>query len=222
MRLRGKMSPTFKMRCRLFGQFLLTDMPIAAIPEDWLSDNIGNWSLSFDSALPVIRLDQEDGQSLGWILGYPISDKGVLLDGKTLELLKEVTQTDISLEDFIYSFGGRFAVAIVTGRTPRFYLDPCGSLSAVFSRDRRIVASTPGLIPYDNKTADRVHMAKAMGIPLTNAMYPLDLTPRCGIDRILPNHYLDLDSWSGQTLADAAALQHYLARGGDPGDRKYH
>lgn len=189
------MSPTFKTRCRLFGQFLLTDTPNAAIPEDWLSDNIGNWSLSFDSALPIIRLEQEDGQSLGWILGYPITDKGVLLDGKTLALSKEVTQTDISLEDFIYSFGGRFAVAIVTGQAPRFYLDPCGSLSAVFSRDKRIVASIPGLIPYDDLTTDRCRLARGIGIPATNGMYPLGLTLRCGIDRLLPNHFLDLGRW---------------------------
>jgi hypothetical protein len=57
------------------------------------------------------------------------------------------------------------------------------------------VASTPNLISYDDKTPDRVHLARAIGIPFTNGMYPLGLTPRYGIDRILPNHFLDLSSW---------------------------
>jgi len=189
------MSPANKTRCRLFGQFLLSDTSTTALPEDWLCDNISDWSLNFDSTLPVIRLQQEDGRSLGWILGYPITDKGVLIVDKTLVLPREVTQTDLSLEDFIYSFGGRFAVAIVTGGAPRFYLDPCGSLSAVFSGEKRIVASTPGLIPYDDMTTDRCRLARGIGIPATNGMYPLGLTPRRGIDRLLPNHFLDLSRW---------------------------
>ena len=80
---------------------------------------------------------------------------------------------------------------------PRLYLDPCGLLSLVYCAHQKIVASTPNLIPYDMQTGDRVALAHEMGIPYTNAMYPLWLTPRYNIERLLPNHYLDLGNWQG-------------------------
>ncbi len=95
----------------------------------------------------------------------------------------------------MYAFGGRFAVAVLDAPHPRFYLDPCGSLSAVYCAHQRIVASTPNLIPYDEHSRDRVELACAIGIPYTEGMYPFTLTPRHGVDRILPNHYLDLRDW---------------------------
>jgi hypothetical protein len=174
---------------------MLNDESVVPVPEHWLSDSIGRWLLRSDPALPVIRLDDEDGTSIGWMLGYPISNGGVLVSEKTLTLSREVTRAEPSIENFIYSFGGRFAVAIIAGQSPRFYLDPCGSLSAVFSGDKRIVASTPGLIPYDKGTPDRLRLARGIGIPETNAMYTLELTPRRGIDRLLPNHCLNLNTW---------------------------
>ncbi len=87
------MSPSCKTRYRLLGQFLLTDSPITAIPEYWLSDSIGQWSLNYDAALPVIRLDHSSGTQIGWMLGHPISDAGVVVSGKALSLPAEATQT---------------------------------------------------------------------------------------------------------------------------------
>lgn len=180
----------------LIGQFLLANAEQVRAADDWLADTIGCWCLRRDAALPAIRLVGPEEEPIGWVLGYPISAEGRLLtDSVELHLSADETESDSAVERVIYAFGGRFAVVVITSRMARFYLDALGSLSAVYCAHQRIVASTPGLIPYDDKTADRVHLAKAMGIPLTSAMYPLGLTPRCGIDRILPNHYLDLDSW---------------------------
>jgi hypothetical protein len=111
------------------------------------------------------------------------------------------------LETFIYSFGGRFAVAVLDDRHPRFYLDPCGSLSAVYCAHQRIIASTPNLIPYDERTRDRVELAQAIGFPYKQGSYPLGLTPRYGVERILPNHYLDLSAWGTTRHWPAQPLQ---------------
>lgn len=136
-----------------------------------------------------------DGDPRGWMLGYPISEAGKLLgDGEVVRIPAANSSSIASTEDFVYSFGGRFAV-VVLDPGPRFYLDPCGSLSAVYCAHQRMVASTPNLIPYDERSRDRVELAQAIGIPYTNGMYPLGLTPRYGVERILPNHYLDLADW---------------------------
>jgi hypothetical protein len=178
---------------RLAGQFVLSAVKDRA-PQTWLCDHLDGWFLARHHTLPVVRLIGTANRHVGWMLGYPISEAGVLLgDGEELQLPPEASSE--AVEDFIYSFGGRFAVVLLGGDSPRFYLDPCGTLSAVFCAHQRIVASTPNLIPYDEQTRDRVDLANALGIPHTNAMYPFGLTPRYLIDRILPNHFLELSTW---------------------------
>ncbi len=180
---------------RLVGQFVLsTDRSVS--PAGWLSDHVGPWCLAHHPALPAIRLIDDDVRTIGWMLGYPIDEAGRLLDpGESLVVPAPALASPEAFETFVYSFGGRFAAALLDGQSPRFYVDPCGSLSAVYCAHRRIVASTSNLIPYDEHSRDRMELARAIGIPYTESMYPFTLTPRHGVDRILPNHYLDLRDW---------------------------
>ena len=202
---------------RLIGQFVLGAGGNRA-PSGWLSETIGPWFLGRHPKLPVMRLSGPDHRPLGWMLGYPISEAGTLLaDGDTLQVPEQALESAEALEGFIYSFGGRFALALLDAGQPRFYLDPCGSLSAVYCAHQRLLASTPNLIPYDAHTGDRVELAAAIGIPHTNGMYPLGLTPRHGVERILPNHYLDLCDWQTirhwprQPLAEVASVEEAIA-----------
>jgi hypothetical protein len=176
------------------GQFVLGTGGNRA-PTRWVSEGIGNWVLGRHPSLPVIRLTGPDRVALGWMLGYPISEAGMLLaDGESLGVPAAALESTEALEAFVYSFGGRFA-AVLLHDQPRLYLDPCGSLSAVYCAHQRLVASTPSLIPHDGRTGDRVELARGIGIPYSNGMYPLGLTPRYGVERILPNHFLDLSTW---------------------------
>ncbi len=180
---------------RLIGQFVLAAVDNRA-PAGWLSDRIGGWFLARHPRLPAIRLTGAGNRALGWMLGYPISEEGRLLsDGEALCMPAGAVESTAALEAFIYGFGGRFAVALVEAQHPRLYLDPCGSLSAVYCAHQRLVASTPNLIPYDDHSRDRVELARAIAIPHTNGQYPLGLTPRYRVERILPNHFLDLSDW---------------------------
>lgn len=179
----------------LVGQFILGTGDVH-VPKGWLLERTGEWVLGRHPSLPGIRLHDDGGRNLGWLLGYPIDAEGKLWDGQEAMLVPWLARCPSSmLEQFIYSFGGRFLVMLPGASHPRIYLDPCGSLSLVYCAHQKVVASTPNLIPYDNQTRDRVDLAREMGIPNTNAMYPLSLTPRYKIDRLLPNHYLDLSSW---------------------------
>lgn len=202
---------------RLIGQFVVSAGENRA-PHEWVSDRIGKWFLGRHPALPVIQLFGAEDRPLGWILGYPIGEAGKLLaDGEVLRVPARALASTEGLEAFVYSFGGRFAVVVLDARQPRCYLDPCGSLSAVYCAHQRLVASTPNLIPYDERTRDRVELAQAIGIPHSNGMYPLGLTPRYGVERILPNHYLDLSKWQTvrhwpkQPLGEVASVEEAVA-----------
>jgi len=181
---------------RFPGQFVLTRAEVP-LPEGWLSEKTGSWILARHPSLPRIRLVDDGGRGVGWFLGFPIDSGGVLLaDGSEVRLPWAPGGFDGAVEAFVYGFGGRFLAAFVEGERKRIYLDPLGSLSFVFCAHQEIVASTPGLIPLDERTGDHVDLARDLGIPHTNAKYPLETTPRKNVERCIPNHYLDLENWT--------------------------
>ena len=180
---------------RLTGQFILGKNR-TPVPEGWSSEKIGVWQLGRYPSLPRIRILDDDDRIVGCLLGYPIDDNGILLSERDAIRVSGLYDcSESNAEKFVYSFGGRFLVALVGVLHPRLYLDPCGLLSVVYCARQEVVASTPNLIPYDDQTQDRVDLAREMGIPYSNTMYPLGLTPRYNIERLLPNHYLDFSKW---------------------------
>jgi hypothetical protein len=202
---------------RLIDQFLIGAQP-KQVPAGWASETIRGWCMGRHPKLPVIRLVAADQRPLGWMLGYPISEAGALLaDGAALHVPEQALQSSNAMEAFVYGFGGRFAVALIDSGPPRVYLDPFGSLSAVYCAHQRLLASTPTLIPYDEYTGDRVELARAIGFPHKQGSYPLGLTPRYRVERILPNHYLDLSTWRTvrhwpeQPLTEVGAVDEAIA-----------
>lgn len=177
------------------GQFILSKSEVE-LPECWTTEKLGSWILCRHLSLPRMRLVGRDEQAIGWILGFPIDRNGMLWsDGSEIRVPWGSDRTDESIEEFVYGFGGRFLAAFVGEPKKRLYLDPVGSLSMVYCAHQEIVASTPNLIPRDRHTKFHLELAMEMGIPHTNAMYPLELTPRHNVERLIPNHYLDLDKW---------------------------
>ncbi len=202
---------------QLIGQFVLSQ-DRTLLPPAWLSDGVGNWYLGWHSQLPVMRLLDDRDRCIGWVLGYPISEAGVLAEGgSVLRVRSAAMASPEAFEDFVYSFGGRFAVVLADGEHQRVYLDPCGSLSAVYCPHQSVVASTSNLIPFDAHSRDRLDLALAIGIPYTEGMYPFALTSRYGVERMLPNHFLDLREWCAirhwpkAPLAESSAVDESVA-----------
>lgn len=178
----------------LTGQFLLTRNE-SIIPETWGVLSSAEWLLGTHSKLPAYELHSINGEFMGWILGHPIDLNGNLQRGD-IELSISLNADHDKIESEIYRFGNRYLVVLLTQKLQRVYLDPLGLLAAVFSPSSQTVASTPILIPYNECTGNRDDLIEALGIPNSNATYPLGLTPRYGVNRILPNHFLDLDTWT--------------------------
>jgi hypothetical protein len=190
----GAMIPP-DMAIRLHGQFILGTTE-ACVPGGWLAERAGSWVLGRHPSLPAIRLLAEKDRFAGWFLGYPINGDGRLIaEGDVLRFPGPVDGPESDLETFLYGFGGRFLAALVGAGQPRLYLDPVGSLSVVYCAHQEIIASTPNLVPHDIRTGVRVDLARALRIPHSDAMYPLGMTPRFNVERLLPNHYLDLSNW---------------------------
>jgi len=159
------------------GQFLIHPSglrDVAAVEHH----QVGDWSIAANA--PCVELQASD-RCIGWLIGQCIDETGL----QTNNVLFNWDRRDWRvLEDALYKLAGRW-VAVVQGDVEtRLYLDAGGTLAAVYSKSRRIIGSTADFIT--NRKPDRS----------PQAFYPAGMTPWHDIDRLLPNHYLQLDSWT--------------------------
>jgi hypothetical protein len=163
-----------------------------SVAEGWLAETLGEWTLGFHPTLPVLPIFRFQREQAGWIVGYPIDSEGNLLrEGSSV-----TWRAGTTFGDLVDSFGGRFLAISVSPDALAIYPDACGSYASVYCPNLRIAASTTAHIPYTDGTEDREDLIRELNIPWANAMYPVGLTPRNGVFRLLPNHHLDLRSWS--------------------------
>ncbi|MFQ6025981.1 MAG: hypothetical protein ACE5Q6_00545 [Dehalococcoidia bacterium] len=177
-----------------YGQFVVSQ-EYRSVPEGWNFRSLRGWNLWNHSMLPVFDLKTADGTLCGWLLGFAIGENGHLVnDTLSVPFPTSASVTPDQFEKFAYSFGGRFIFIILNGEHARLYLDPCGSLAAVYDTEKKCVASTLGLV-----VSDPTKHTKSRGIsrafPESNQFYPAGLTAISRVRRLLVNHYLDLDSW---------------------------
>jgi hypothetical protein len=176
-------------------------------PYGWRTSSIGKWILASHSALPFFEI-YAGGDSVGWLLGYAIEPKGNLVTRNiTLYDYPRNSVTPERFESFLYRFGGRYAAVLLSDSTARVYLDACGSLAVVYCPSQKLVASTPSLIPYGPDVHDNDELITTLRFPDNAEMFPLGLTAKIGVERLLPNHYLDLNNWRAVRHWPAGPIQ---------------
>lgn len=190
----------------LFRQWVLT-RDAAVVPSEWGSRTFKGWHLSAHPDAHVCDLLASDGALIGWVI-EPIaylSGSGGSVPTSSLTLAVSEQSTPAEIERALYGRDehGRSNgdglhgswVAIVFGEddnTPfsRVYLSPRHSV--VYSPTHRIVATTHNLVPGLRRNES---LSRAVDPLATNYHYPFGLTAFQGLRRLLPNHYLDLDTF---------------------------
>ena len=174
-------------------QFVLS--PSVDVPDGWVARRLAGWHLAHHPTLPVIdvvdpAIDDPGDTPVGWLLGYPITPEGRLLgNGATVALPGDPA-------DLADDIGGRFVMIITRDGDAAIYPDAVGSYSSVYCPSLRIAASTTALIPYESTTTDRHELIDQLGIPWTNGTFPMGMTVRHGVERLLPHHHVDLREWT--------------------------
>jgi hypothetical protein len=134
--------------------------------------------------MPVHELHDLRGGVVGWLLGWPISGDGSLV-GEAFPI------ETADAEEHLYELGGAWMAILTAAR--RLYLDVAGTIGLTYSRELRRAAPSSAWMPEAQVNPD---LAAAMDIPAGfRNWYPFGLTPRIGVQRLLPNHYLDLGTW---------------------------
>lgn len=148
--------------------------------------------------MPVIRIRDASDRLVGALLGYPVDyRRGRMIQGALkLEFpWPGPAGLDTAIEDTIYTLSGSYLFVLDDGRTRRIYMDAGASLSAVFDPETRLCAATTGLLL--NKVEYESRFNKALYDYLRvddDGWFPAGLTAHRGINRMLGNHYLDLDA----------------------------
>jgi len=168
------------------------------IPDDWSSsEHLGWWVATQPTdGLPVIPITAACGSKVGWLIGYAVDDDdGVLGAELSVPADAGISNFTTAFEQRVYALGGRYVAVLLTQDDARVYLDSCGSLSAVYAERFQTVCSSTALLPEDGDGWENRELAAVLDIPRHDRWYPFGLTPRLDARRLLPNHYLDLESW---------------------------
>jgi hypothetical protein len=144
--------------------------------------------------LPVVDILGDAGSVKGWILGYPITPNEELASGYLRVDSHLFEDAGSAISEFVHGLSGRFVVVFLDYDLKRFYLDSGGSLATVYAVDRPAVASTISLMEETPHDWDS-DLQRLLGMPERDSWYPSGLTPRKSVRRLLPNHYLDLETW---------------------------
>jgi hypothetical protein len=169
----------------------------AYLPENWPRHGKEIWWLACHPMLPIVEMRSPDSTCIGWLIGYPINTATERMFEQTVTVSDiDAKQLDLCrFESWLDSLGGRFACLLLVADVARLYLDSYGSLAAVYAPKREIVASSTILIPHSQGAEEYTELNKELDIPNSPYWYPFGCTPIKGVERLLPNHFLDLNEW---------------------------
>ena len=173
---------------------------------------VGPFWLETGPDLPVITIRDAEGTSAGLLLGFPID-----LAGKQLLATDWTAPASLGagLDDFanavLLALGGRFLWICVVqgpaGATARIYPDCSAQVSCVFDPVAGMTGSTAFALLEDPAYETRFDSAlfDHLGID-GEGWFPAGLTAHHGVQRLLPNHVLDLTTWTIQRFWPKASL----------------
>jgi hypothetical protein len=198
-------------------QWVLARDPELA-PPGWERRTLNGWHLGAHPDAHVCDLFSSGGSRLGWIIEplVYLNQEGGAVPTDSLTLPADGCSSG-AIERALYgrdergrSSGGGIEgmwVAIIFGGTEqaplrRVYLGAIHSV--VYSVDHGAVATTHNLIP--GLTRDQA-LSRAFDPLATNRFFTFGLTAFTGLRRLLPNHYLDLDTFQAVRHWPSEALE---------------
>ena len=177
-------------------QFLLApDKQTALDAQNFI--HLDTMTLSWFDPNTAVRVFDGRNNLIGALLGCPIDHNQQKVISHNLLVSEKFDKDNVErwVEDNIYCFSGSFLFVLDSDECRRVYLDADGTLSAVWDTEKKMVAATTALL-LDEDYFDRFDSELYHHLDVRKeGWFPAGLTAHFGIDRILVNHYLDLDTW---------------------------
>lgn len=173
------------------------------MPEEWQKRSLGKWHLACHPDARLAQLQTDKGEHVGWVMEpmlQTVSGKATPYpdivrlggDGPVDDALVERSLYGRNAAGHSDGTGleGMWIAIVLTANFERIYLGPIHS--AVFERSTRRVATSHNLLaPFSRN----LELSKSVDPLATQNYYSFGLTAFDGIERLLPNHYLDLHSF---------------------------
>jgi len=184
---------------KLDGQFVVsTDQ--RPCPEGWHVHRVGEAWLNISPVTPAIPVLDRDGNRVGLLLGTAIDlDRSCVLEDSYVAdgRLTGIDDVDRFVDDHIYRLSGCFLFILSARGVNRIYLDADGSLSIVYDPEARAAGATAAALLDADEYRRRFRSKLYETLDVDNAgWFTAGLTAHEGINRLLCNHYLDLDDWT--------------------------
>lgn len=178
----------------------------ACVAGGWQRIESDGWTLAYCPTLPMHEIFAADGTRVGALLGLAVTPQGELVssavtlaDGAATEdsssgdaAAGNVTGGDTvkAFEQYVSQLAGRFVAVLITPTARRVYFDPCGQFPAVYNAAARRVGASPCLVADDAGATNA--LAARLNVRKNDVFFPFGCTSFDDVERLLPNHYLDL------------------------------
>jgi hypothetical protein len=149
--------------------------------------------------LDEVLLEDATGQPVGLLIGFPIDLRGQRrLNGGTHRLNAVAGEAlDAFAEKVLEGLAGRFLWLCTAGERARIYLDAAGQVPCVYDPDMRVAASSAFALLSAVDYNARFDAALHAGLGINGLGWiPGGLTAHKGVQRLLPNHILDLEDFT--------------------------
>lgn len=161
------------------------------LPAAWPHIGCGKWYMASHPSLPALKICEErTGIFVGYMVGWPVSPEGRVMQK---HIVLPTGESETTLHDELYRYAGSWACMIHVEGEWRLYGDPFHSIPIVYHTDLHVIASSTGLIPGEERSKHEA-LVDALDIPNQDNWYPFGLTPYHECRRLLPNHYLKIDT----------------------------
>lgn len=173
----------------------LISRPEAGAP-DTETLSIGAFRVVLGESMPCVMVLDANGKRIGCILGQPIDiNRQVYLDTSVTLPWPADALTLAHVEHWLRTLGGAFNALIVTPEFQRIY--PSATQSFVFDAKATRAASTPLALLGAEQYESRLDRRLIAGMEIEQLGWlPAGLTAHTGVKRLLPNHALDLNTWT--------------------------
>lgn len=173
-------------------QFMLAKNP-AYLPAGYQVSVFAEYYLASADDLPVIPLLSPQGESLGFLLGWPVTLQGEMLTPSQPQQLSP--DTTAAFETWLYRLGGRWlCLSLLEGG--QFYTDAMASQPCIYCPQAQLIMSSAALLPSPWQEQVDTSLMAAMDVRHSEHFYLFALLPQKHCLRLLANHKLLLSDFS--------------------------
>lgn len=188
----------FAERPRLHSQFILSK---GHVDPSYRALDIGAWRVGCGDGFSQTRILDSLGKPIGIFLGAVTDFSSKTFKPASIALPWTVGSDRKALEDALYERAGSWVAVIVTDGFQSVYLDACGSIPLVFFKDKFLAASSACALLDDKEYfSDLYEEARSETWSKLDRFHTAGLTAHRSLNRLLPNHRLDLQSWTTERI----------------------